>query len=252
MKSAIKAFIRILGVPFVIGDYLAFKKKDDKRFSIRLSDFYPQIKDKTITTGFDRHYVYHTAWALRVVKEIVETTKIAKHIDISSSLYFCTHLSAWVPTEFYDYRPAKLAGLNGLTSLAGDLLNLPFENDSVTSLSCMHTIEHIGMGRYGEPIDPMGDLKAIKELIRVVTPGGSLLFVTPIGGEARIEWNAHRIYTYEQIISNFPGMTLKEFAFIPEKEDSINPDQSGIVRNADPKITKDEKYGCGCFWFVKK
>ena len=248
MKSVLKALIRILGIPFVLGDYIIFRKKTDGRFTLSLRDFYPQIKDKTITTGFDRHYVYHTAWALRVVRDI----NPAKHIDISSSLYFCTHLSAWIPTEFYDYRPAQLYGLSGLESLHGDLLNLPFTNNSVASLSCMHTVEHIGMGRYGEPIDPTADLKAIAELSRVVGHGGSLLFVTPIGGKARIEWNAHRIYTYKEIISYFPDFVLKEFSFIPEREDPSNLTGSGVIRNADSKITENEKYGCGCFWFIKK
>ncbi|NDC42314.1 MAG: DUF268 domain-containing protein, partial [Chitinophagia bacterium] len=56
---------------------------------------------------------------------------------------------------------------------------LPFESDSIPSLSCMHTIEHVGLGRYGDQLDPQGDLKAIAELKRVVQPGGDLLFVTP-------------------------------------------------------------------------
>jgi hypothetical protein len=36
----------------------------------------------------------------------------------------------------------------------------------------MHVVEHIGLGRYGEPMDEQGDLKAIEELKRVLAPGG--------------------------------------------------------------------------------
>ena len=197
--------------------------------------------DKTFKTGFDRHYVYHTSWAARKVKEI----NPIKHIDISSSLYFSGIVSAFIDIDFYDYRPADLH-LNGLKSLKGDLHNLPFVSNSVESISCMHTIEHVGLGRYGDPIDPIGDIKAINELKRVVLSGGNLIFVTPVG-QPIIEFNAHRIYSYEQIISYFEGFELKEFSLISEYEKD-----GGIIINADPKLVRKEKYACGCFWFVKK
>jgi SAM-dependent methyltransferase len=239
MKNLIKKIIKILLSPFVLKDYFAFKKKTDNRFSLKFSNFYPQIKDKTIKTGFDRHYVYHTSWAARKVKKI----NPEKHIDISSSLYFSGIVSAFVPVDFYDYRPADLE-LSNLQSKEGDLMKLPFEDNSVTSLSCMHTIEHIGLGRYGDPMDPQGDLKAIKELKRVLAKNGDLLFVVPIGKEARIEFNAHRIYTYEQIIKYFEELKLVEFSLIPEHS-------GAIIQNADPELTKNENYACGCFWFTK-
>jgi SAM-dependent methyltransferase len=241
MKKALKKTIRFMLAPFVLPDYIQYKKKDTRhRFKIPFSDIYPCIKDKTLTTAFDRHYVYHTSWAARVVKEI----NPKKHIDISSSLYFSGLVSAFIPVDFYDYRPANI-GLSNLHSLRGDLMNLPFPSDSIVSISCMHTIEHIGLGRYGDPIDPEGDLKAINELKRVTAIGGSLLFVTPVG-RPRIAWNAHRIYSYEQIVSAFEGFSLKEFSLIPENENV-----GGLIRNADPELVKKENYGCGCFWFIK-
>jgi len=45
----------------------------------------------------------------------------------------------------------------------------------------MNVVEHVGLGRYGEPLDPEGDIKAMRELRRVLAPGGSLLFVVPVG-----------------------------------------------------------------------
>lgn len=190
MKKIIKKIIRILQSPFMVKDYLKFKSFKNKRFSIKYSDFYPCIKDKTIKTSFDTHYVYHTAWAARKLKEI----QPEKHTDISSSLYFSGIVSAFVPVDFYDYRPAELK-LSNLTSKHADLTKLQFTTNSINSLSCMHTIEHIGLGRYGDPIDPQADITAIKELVRVLKPGGSLLFVTPVG-KPKIEFNAHRIYAF--------------------------------------------------------
>ena len=55
-------------------------------------------------------------------------------------------VSAFIPVEFYDYRPAELS-LSGLEFKHADLTHLPFADNSVESLSCMHVIEHIGLGR---------------------------------------------------------------------------------------------------------
>jgi SAM-dependent methyltransferase len=214
------------------------KGKDDKRFSLKLKDLYPCLKDRVTTTPFDHHYTYHPAWAARVLAQI----KPKEHIDISSIISFSTIVSAFIPVRFYDYRPAIL-NLSNLKSDFADLKALPFENNSIHSLSCMHTIEHIGLGRYGDELDIAGDLKAIEELKRVVKQGGNLLFVTPVG-KPRIEFNAHRIYSYEQIIEYFHPLALKEFSLIP--------DNGGLIENADPSLVNKQTYGCGCFWFVKQ
>lgn len=242
MKNIIKKIINLVESPFIFIDYLKFILKDKgKRFKKSIFDFYPQIKDKTINTGFDRHYIYHTSWAARVLKEI----NPKKHVDISSSLYFSGIVSSFIPIDFYDYRPANLK-LTNFESKKGDLNHLPFLDNSIESISCMHTIEHIGLGRYGDRIDPDGDIKAINELKRVLKKGGNLVFVTPVG-KPKIEFNAHRIYSYNQILNYFDGLELKEFSLIPEFEES-----GGLIRNADSSLVKNENYACGCFWFIKK
>jgi SAM-dependent methyltransferase len=241
MKKIIKKIIRFTFFPFVASDFLRFSKVKNDRFSLSLKDVYPCVKDKTVKTGFDRHYVYHTSWAARKVAEI----KPVFHTDISSSLFFSGIVSAFVPVKFYDYRPAELS-LSGLESKEGNLMNLPFADASVSSLSCMHTVEHIGLGRYGDPIDSEGDLKAIAELKRVVAKDGSLLFVVPMGKKAKIEFNAHRIYTYDQVMEYFEGLQLKEFAMIPEKSGDMVYGVHAV------SALQKEDYACGCFWFVKK
>lgn len=220
--------------------FLKAQKNTAQRFSVYRKDFHLCLSDKTETTPFDPHYIYHPAWAAR----IVALTKPEKHIDIASSLHFSTLVSAFVPVEFYDYRPAKLT-LEGLSSEHGDLMALPFATGSVASLSCMHTIEHIGLGRYGDPIDPDGDIKAINELKRVLAKDGNFLFVVPVG-KPKIEFNAHRIYSYEQVMECFKDLTLKEFSLVPD-----DFKKHGLIRNADPSLVKDQNYACGCFWFSK-
>lgn len=212
----------------------------DARFPIRDEDLYPCLDDRTTSTQFDRHYVYHTAWAARLLAK----TKPVQHVDIGSYLYFATLVSAFVPVRFYDYRPAQVV-LPGLETGFADLYALPFEDGSVASLSCMHVVEHVGLGRYGDPLDPDGDLKAIKELARVLAPGGDLLFVVPVG-RPRVMFNAHRIYGYEQIIEAFEGLYLAEFTLI--QQNGVEPPILGAAAGQ----VAAEQYGCGCFWFRKQ
>ena len=110
----------------------------------------------------------------------------------------------------------------------------------------MHTVEHIGLGRYGDPLDPDGDLKAIAELKRVLAVGGDLLFVVPIGRTAKIMYNARRIYTYSQIAEYFSDLQLVEFSLI-----SDTPQSNGLISNAIEDDANKCSYGCGCFWFKK-
>jgi hypothetical protein len=201
---------------------------------------YACLDDNTGITPLEPHYTYHPAWAARVVAQI----KPAKHIDISSTTNFGAIVSAFVPFEFYDYRPANIH-LSNYTSARADLTKLHFETNSIESLSCMHTVEHIGLGRYGEPIDINGDIKAMKELERVVKIGGNLLFVVPIGNP-RIEFNAHRIYAYDTIIKNFGGLVLKEFSMIPDDFEN-----TGYITNPPMEMINKQHWGCGCFWFTK-
>lgn len=214
----------------------------EPRFVLLWSNRKLYLTDKTKNTGFDRHYIYHPAWAARALNQ----TKPTYHVDISSTLYFCSIVSAFIPVKFYDYRPAELI-LNNLTSGHIDLTALSWPDNSVLSLSCMHTVEHVGLGRYGDPIDYDGDLKAMRELSRVLAPGGNLLLVVPVGHKARIVFNAHRIYTRDLVLKCFPDLYLHEFTLIPEAESD-----GGLVENPGNDLLAKQEYGCGCFWFTKK
>ncbi|MCU0485278.1 MAG: DUF268 domain-containing protein [Anaerolineales bacterium] len=209
------------------------------RLPLRWEDVEPILGEDTPGHSFDRHYVYHTAWAARKVREIAPTT----HVDISSSLYFAGIVSAFVPVRFYDFRRAPLE-LDNLSCDQADLLSLPFPDGTVPSLSCMHVVEHIGLGRYGDPLNPQGDLLAMRELARVLASGGSLLLVVPVG-QPRVCFNSHRIYGYEHVLQSFPRLELIEFSLIPDSK------QQPLLTHADPVLVACQEYACGCFWFKK-
>jgi SAM-dependent methyltransferase len=205
---------------------------------VRWSDRHACLGQDTATSGFDRHYVYHLAWAARVLARY----RPARHVDIGSYLYFGALLSAFCAVDFYELRPPELE-LDGLTVGRADLTSLPFADGAIQSLSCMHVVEHVGLGRYGDALDPDGDLAAVAELRRVLAPGGSLLFVVPMG-KPRVQFNAHRIYSYEQVLAAFSGLELAEFALIPD-----DAAQGGLIVSPNPALADAQRYGCGCFWF---
>ena len=214
-------------------EYDMFVDKSDDRFPITYDD--RALKERTQV--FDKHYICHTAWAARVLAR----TRPEKHVDIASSVFFSVMASAFIPVEFYDFREWKL-GIENLKMEFEDIRKLSFADNSIQSLSCMHVVEHIGLGRYGEDLDPDGDLKSIAELKRVLA--GDLLFVVPVGSP-KVIFNLHRIYSYDQIISYFSELKLVEFALIPDKT------PGDLIRNASRELANQQEYGCGCFWFRK-
>jgi len=231
----------VYNTPSFVAEIFTYKRLDKtKRFPMGLTSLSPYLQDRTAMTNFEPHYTYHPAWAARVIKKV----NLDFHVDISSTLSFSTIVSAFLPVKFYDYRPAFL-NLDNLVSESADLNHLPFADNSLRSLSCMHVVEHIGLGRYGDKIDPEGDIKAINELKRVVAPGGSLLFVVPVG-KPRMMFNAHRIYSFDGVVENFKDFELKEFSLVPD-----NFRETGMIYNANPSLVKEQDWGCGCFWFIK-
>ncbi len=223
--------------------YIEFKlqlENSNRGFQMEWSDKLPILNERTESLTFDKHYVYHVGWAARILARL----NPEKHVDISSFHYFSVIISAFIQTEYYDYRPLPIM-LSNLQSKHADLTKLQFPDNSISSLSCMHVVEHIGLGRYGDPIDPNGDLKAISELKRVLAPNGYLLFVVPVG-KARIQFNGQRIYSYDQVSEYFQDLTLLDYSLISGHE-NVN----GIIQNASKDQTDKEVIGCGCFLFKK-
>jgi SAM-dependent methyltransferase len=203
----------------------------------KLIDTAPVLGEATSTTPFDRHYFYQDIWAFRKIK----ASGTAEHIDIASRIDLVGFLSAICHVTFVDIRPL-LVDLPNFRSVQASILALPYADGSVHSLSCLHVVEHIGLGRYGDPLDPLGSVKACKELARVLAPGGNLYFSCPVG-IPRVCFNAHRIHSPAQILTYFSGLTLVEFSGIDD----------GKKFHADiaPETMEKSNYACGLFHFTK-
>lgn len=195
------------------------------------------IEDNALNHPFDAHYIYHPAWAARILSAL----KPKKHIDVSSIMSFSTVISAFIPTEYYDFRTPKIE-LPNFRSGSANLVNLPFKSESIESISCMHTLEHIGLGRYGDPLDPQGDKKAIDELQRVTKKNGHIMIVVPVGVPA-VVFNAHRIYKFSEIVGLFGKCKLESYSVV------LDDPSSGLVESASEEIINKQSYSCGCFLF---
>src|SRR5687768_18274450 len=113
--------------------FIALSARAKPRFALRKDEMLPCVDDAS-KNGFDRHYVYHTAWAAR----ILATTLPKRHVDVSSCIYFASITSAFVPVDFYEFRATDLKLDNNLRTGSADLTKLPFNDRSIESISCMH------------------------------------------------------------------------------------------------------------------
>lgn len=205
--------------------------------SVAWHDSYPCLSDRVTRTPFDPHYFYQGAWLARRLLR----TNPSLHVDVGSSAAMVSVLSAGVPVAFLDYRPLAVR-LPGLHCVGGTATNLPFPDNVVASLSSLHVIEHIGLGRYGDPLDPQGSKQAAVELQRVLRPGGRLFLSVPVGRE-RVCFNAHRVHAPGTIQSYVRALRLESFSLI---------DDAGRFTEQVPlEAAENLEYGCGLFEFVK-
>ena len=226
----IKSYIRFLR------DWATYSRLDNDE-KTRFIDTYPCLFDKTAVTKFDRHYFYQDIWAFRKIYE----SKSPSHVDVGSRIDFVGFLTTVTDVTFIDIRPLEV-NLPNFKSISGNVLSMPYPDSAVQSLSCLHVAEHVGLGRYGDSLDPAGTQKACKELSRILAKGGDLFFSLPVG-KPRVCFNAHRIHTVDCILDYFSE--LKLFAL-----DGI--DDAGRYYPAISKERLNEcDYGCGLFWFKK-
>lgn len=212
----------------------------DPRFRFRWKDSLFTSADRFESAGSARgHYFWQDLWA---AGELI-SRGIKEHVDIGSRLDgFVAHLLPSCQVTYVDLRPLDLEHKNFVYQ-RGSILKLPFASGSVASLSCLHVIEHIGLGRYGDTVDPEGHLKAAAELARVLAPGGRMLLGTPVG-EQRLCFDAHRIFDPETVTTAFAALRLTEFHLVPD-------DGSRIVRDATFAAARACRYGCGLFLFER-
>jgi SAM-dependent methyltransferase len=232
---------RLKGIPSYFKDWLNYSNLNPPKdsFKIKFRDIYPCLADRYDNAGSTTgEYFYQDLW---VAQKIFADNPV-EHWDIGSRIDgFIAHLLTFRSVNVIDIRPLK-SNIAGLVFHQGNITNLTFLDNSITSLSCLHTVEHIGLGRYGDPVDPSGCFKGMKELQRVLTPGGKLYFSVPIGRE-HVAFNAHRVFDPLTIIQSFPSLNLINFIAVSKDGD--------LLESTEPKDFTSIKYACGIFIFQK-
>lgn len=229
-----RRLLSLARLPAFFRDMRAYRRRSPAE-SVRLTDAFPCLLDRTAITPFDPHYFHQGAWLARKLA----ADKPAHHVDVGSSVLTVSVLSAFVSTTFVDYRPLSTR-LAGLSQIGGNATQLPFADASLASVSSLHVVEHVGLGRYGDPIDPGGTRKALAELGRVVARGGRLFVTTPVGRE-RVCFNAHRVSAPTTVLAALPGLKLVSFSLVD--------DAGQFAEDCEPGIAADLDYGCGMFEF---
>lgn len=169
--------------------------------------YFPCLSDNISYTPLEPTYFFQDSWAAKHIFNLKPT----HHYDVGSSAKTMGILSQFTPVTMIDIRPIELE-LPNLFFRKGSILALPFEDNSLETISSLCVVEHIGLGRYGDDIDTFGSEKAIRELKRVLKVGGIILFSVPIDNENKIYFNAHRAFTRDYIFELF-----QDFKVLDEK-----------------------------------
>jgi SAM-dependent methyltransferase len=198
----------------IIDQFYEYQEKNtDSNFRINpdyLAIFAADMFDSA-GKSFNDSYLLQDLWGAQKVYE----RKPAIHYDIGSRTDgFITHiLSFRQKVVLIDIRPLETYNVENLTFICSDATNLSeFEDESVESLSALCSLEHFGLGRYGDPVDPEAHIKVFSSIQRIMKPKGNAYIAVPVAAFPSLVFNAHRIYTPELVCSYFSRMELVEFS----------------------------------------
>ena len=194
-------FDELMRMRHLARDFYRFRRNKRRYFSLVASSqsgglfkrahSYPCFSDHRNTAGdLPKHYFQQDLYVARKIFLANPT----RHIDIGSRIDgFVAHVASFREIEVVDLRPMGSIDEN-IKFLQLDITNKNSIPDEICdSLSCLHTIEHIGLGRYGDAINPDGWLTALDNLLLMLKPGGILYLSAPIG-DGSIEFDAHRLF----------------------------------------------------------
>lgn len=229
-------------IPKYILNILAFKKAYTGKFELLpcLHDWYEE--------GGNAKSEYFLQ-DLHIARLIFKNNP-TNHLDIGSSVEgFVAHVASFRMIDVLDVRPIN-SNIPGIVFKQMDL-SKPIElssYESYDSISCLHALEHFGLGRYGDPIDVNGHVKGIENMSKLLSKGGILYLSVPIGIE-RVEFNANRVFNPQNIINianNF-GFLFSKFALIENSLVTFFDNQKDI----DFDRLSSQRYALGMFIFTK-
>jgi len=235
------------GLGFYFRDLSLIKKQRGNDSKFYFGRNYPILGERFSKSGTLSGHYFHQD--LFVASKIFKNNP-PRHLDIGSRTDgFVAHVAVFRKIDIIDIRE-QTSKVNNIFFRKADLMQLPDDMiNAYESISSLHAIEHFGLGRYGDPVDYDGHLKAITNITKILKPYGKFYFSVPIGKQ-RIEFNAHRVFSVKYLLELFEdNFTLDSFSFVDDKGD--------ILENVELNQTEIEKnygcyYGCGIFELTKK
>ena len=219
-------------------DMAAFRKAGGA-----ITAFYPILDDFTKHAGTATGHYFHQDL---LVATLIKQANPSRHIDVGSSIEgFVAHVASYREIEVLDIRPLQISGHSQIRFVQSDLMRVDQSLTGICdSLSCLHALEHFGLGRYGDPIDPNGHLKGFYNLSKMLQSGGTLYVSFPIG-KPGVHFNAHRIFHPKDILDWSKDLfQLIRFDYVDD-EGNLHPNASLTPL---PILT----YGCGIYTLRKK
>lgn len=245
-----RAFDTLTGVIAVRKDRRTYERQ--RAAGLHAEEF-PQGKSRPIHTerfseaGEAAGHYFHQD--LLVAREIFRRNP-RRHVDVGSSIYgFVSHVAAFREIEVFDVRPVTTV-VSGIRFVQRDLME-PMSLDSGTSdsVSCLHALEHFGLGRYGDPIDYEGWRKGLFGLLSILEPQGVLYLGVPTGARQRVEFNSHRVFSLPFLRDVLlQQCDIERLAFVDdlgELHDYLDP------FSADASRSFGADYGCS-IWVLRK
>ena len=230
----------VRGLPKYICDLYHFRKK-----YIGSIELFPCLHDWNEEGGYTRSEYF---WQDLLVARWIFDKNPLKHVDIGSRIDgFVAHVASFREIEVFDVRPIGTK-VPGIVFKQADLMQPPDLVDYCDSLSCLHAIEHFGLGRYGDQIDPMGYQSGIANMARLLIPNGRFYLSTPIGYE-RVEFNAHRVFDPRIIkrCAEENGLRLDELILVGADGNLSLPQLNDVVLQQ----LSQTRYNLGIFVFIK-
>lgn len=229
-----------------IHDFLKFRsdQKSFKNLGGEISHRYPIWSDYRKQAGSSGGDYFHQDL---LVAQFIHDKNPNKHIDVGSRIDgFVAHVAAFRKIQVMDIRPLSPLGHVNIEFIQADLMTANDHLLKADSISCLHAIEHFGLGRYGDPINPLGHQKGFSNLVSMLEDGGTLYISFPIGRQNEVHFNAHRVFHPRDILS-WPSskyLELIRFDYI---------DDAGHLHHVVDLLSKeiDVNLGCGIYTFIK-
>ena len=200
--------------------------------------------DYSENAGVDKGHYFHQD--LLVAKLIYEN-KPKRHVDIASRIDgFVAHVASFREIEVFDVRTTRKSEHENIKFKKADLID-PQELGEIDSISCLHAIEHFGLGRYTDRIDINGHNKGVTNLVSLLSNGGRLYISFPIGQQDEVHFNAHRVFKANTI---FEHPSIKKFMKLI-RFDYVDDDGNLHLNSKVFDVKPETQFGCGIYTFEK-